>query len=168
ADTVRASSQAAMLALQRSGVKRLVMLTGDNQAAAESIAAQIGVTDVRAELLPEDKVSAVRGLQADYGAVAMVGDGINDAPALATADVSIAIGGASGGTTQAMETADITLMSDNLSKLAFLFNLSRATMRTISTNVILSIGIKLIFLVLVIVGLGTMWMAVLADVGVSL
>ena len=168
ADTVRASSQAAMKALQRSGVKRLVMLTGDNQAAAESIAAQIGVTDVRAELLPEDKVAAVRQLQADYGAVAMVGDGINDAPALATADVSIAIGGASGGTTQAMETADITLMSDNLGKLAFLFNLSRATMRTISTNVILSIGIKLVFLALVIVGLGTMWMAVLADVGVSL
>ncbi|MCB0212943.1 MAG: heavy metal translocating P-type ATPase, partial [Anaerolineae bacterium] len=168
ADTVRASSQEAMTALRRSGVKRLVMLTGDNRSAAETIAAQIGVTDVRAELLPEDKVAAVRELQADYGAVAMVGDGINDAPALATADVSIAIGGASGGTTQAMETADITLMSDNLGKLAFLFNLSRATMRTISTNVILSIGIKLVFLVLVIVGLGTMWMAVLADVGVSL
>ena len=168
ADTVRASSREAMVALRQAGVKRLVMLTGDNQSAAESIAAQIGVTDVRAELLPEDKVAAVRELQAAYGPVAMVGDGINDAPALATADVSIAIGGASGGTTQAMETADITLMSDNLSRLAFLFNLSRATMRTIGVNVFLSIGIKLVFLVLVLLGLGTMWMAVLADVGVSL
>ena len=157
-----------MAALRQAGVNRLVMLTGDNRSAAESIAAQIGVTDVRAELLPEDKVAAVRELQATYGPVAMVGDGINDAPALATADVSIAIGGASGGTTQAMETADITLMSDNLSRLAFLFNLSRATMRTIGVNVFLSIGIKLVFLVLVLLGVGTMWMAVLADVGVSL
>lgn len=168
ADTVRIDSREAMTALQQVGVKRLIMLTGDNQSAAASIAAEIGLTDVRAELLPEDKVVAVQGLQADYGSVAMVGDGINDAPALATADVSIAIGGASGGTTQAMETADITLMSDNLSKLAFLFGLSRATIQTISTNIILSIGVKLVFLILVLFGLGTMWMAVLADMGTSL
>ncbi len=168
ADTVRESSPEAIQALKASGLASIVMLTGDNNGTAQSVGAQIGVTDVRAELLPEHKVAAVETLQQEYGSIAMVGDGINDAPALATANVGIAIGGALGGTSQAMETADITLMSDDLRKLPFAFKLSQATMQTIRANVALSIGIKLIFLVLVLFGLGTMWMAVLADVGTSI
>ena len=168
ADTVRESSRDAIQALKASGLAEIVMLTGDNNGTAQSVGAQIGVTDVRAELLPEHKVAAVEALQQEYGSIAMVGDGINDAPALATANVGIAIGGALGGTSQAMETADITLMSDDLRKLPFAFKLSQATMQTIRANVALSIGIKLIFLVLVLFGLGTMWMAVLADVGTSI
>jgi Zn2+/Cd2+-exporting ATPase len=123
---------------------------------------------VRAELLPGQKVAAVEELQRIYGPIAMVGDGINDAPALATADVGIAIGGALGGTNQAMETADVTLMSDDLRRLPFALNLSRAARNTIWINVILSIGVKAIFFVLVLMGVGTMWMAVLADMGTSL
>ena len=166
-DTVRESSPAVVEKLKALGIDEIVMLTGDADATAQKIGAEIGVTEIRAELLPEDKVSAVAELQATYGPVVMVGDGINDAPALATADVGIAIGGA-GSTTQAMETADITLMHDDLSQLPFALRLSRATMRTIRANVIFSIGIKVAFLALVVMGLGTMWMAVLADVGTSL
>ncbi len=168
ADTVRESSREAIQALKASGLASIVMLTGDNNGTAQSVGAQIGVTDVRSERLPEHKVAAVEALQQEYGPIAMVGDGINDAPALATANVGIAIGGALGGTSQAMETADITLMSDDLRQLPFAYELSQATMRTIRTNVALSIGIKLVFLGLVLIGAGTMWMAVLADVGTSL
>ena len=168
ADTVRESSREAIKQLKQAGLKAIVMLTGDNNATAQTVGAEIGVTDVRAELLPEHKVAALEALQQEYGAMAMVGDGINDAPALATANVGIAIGGALGGTSQAMETADITLMSDDLRKLPFAYQLSQATMRTIGTNIALSIGIKFVFLVLVLLGMGTMWMAVLADVGTSL
>lgn len=168
ADTVRESSREAIQALKEAGLTSIVMLTGDNNGTAQSVGAQIGVTDVRAELLPEHKVAAIEALQQEYGPIAMVGDGINDAPALATANVGIAIGGALGGSSQAMETADITLMSDDLRKLPFAFKLSQATMQTIRANVALSIGIKLVFLVLVLFGLGTLWMAVLADVGTSI
>jgi len=168
ADTLRPDSREALALLRQAQFTNLVMLTGDNADTAASVGQQVGVTDVRAELLPEDKVAAVNALREQYGAVAMVGDGINDAPALATATVGIAVGGASGGTAQAMETADITLMSDDLRRLPFVFQLSRATMRTIQVNVALSIGIKLAFVLLVLLGLGTMWMAVLADMGTSL
>lgn len=168
ADAIRETSRGAIEMLKRLGIKILVMLTGDNRSAAEVIGSQIGVTEVRSELLPEDKVEAVNNLQREYGSVAMVGDGINDAPALATADTGIAIGGAWGGTAQAMETSDITLMSEDLRQLPFLLRLSRATMRTIRTNVGLSLLTKLAFLILVLLGLGTMWMAVLADMGTSL
>jgi Cd2+/Zn2+-exporting ATPase len=167
ADTVRATSQSAVQELKAAGMAAVVMLTGDNRGAAQTIGAQVGVTDVRAELLPADKLTAIRELQATHGAVAMVGDGINDAPALAAADVGIAIGGATG-TTQAMETADVTLMSADLRQLPFAVRLSRAAMRTIRINVALSIGIKLAFLVVVLLGWGTMWMAVLADMGTAL
>jgi Cd2+/Zn2+-exporting ATPase len=168
ADTVRQSSREAISLLKRGGLKKMVMLTGDSEAAALKVAGQIGLTDLEAGLMPGEKVSAVRKLQREYGAVAMVGDGINDTPALAAADVGIAIGGALGGTAQAMETADITLMSEDLRQLPFLFRLSRATLHTIKVNVALSLGVKLAFLGLVLLGLGTMWMAVLADMGTSL
>jgi Cd2+/Zn2+-exporting ATPase len=168
ADTIRGTSREAVEMLKRIGIKTLIMLTGDNRSAAEAIGAQIGVTQVRSELMPEEKVAAVNTLQNEYGHVAMVGDGINDAPALATADIGIAIGGAWGGTAQAMETSDITLMSEDLRQLPFLLRLSRATTRTIRVNVGLSLLTKLAFLILVLLGLGTMWMAVLADMGTSL
>lgn len=170
ADTVRETSREAVARLKQAGLSALVMLTGDAGSTAQRIADQVGLTDVQAELLPQDKVSAVETLQQRYGSVAMVGDGINDAPALATADIGIAIAGgetSTGATTQAMETADITLMSDDLRQLPFALKLSRATMQTIRFNVGLSIGIKLAFLILVLLGTGTMWMAVLADVGTS-
>lgn len=168
ADTVRESSCEAVAQLKVLGLRAVVMLTGDQQATAERIGADVGVTEVRAELLPEQKVGAVEALQREYGPVAIVGDGINDTPALATASVGIAISGSHGGTNQAMETADVTLMSDDLRQLPFAIGLSRATMRTVGVNIALSIGIKLVFLALVLMGMGTMWMAVLADVGTSL
>ncbi len=168
ADTVRETSREAVARLKSLGLKAVVMLTGDQQATAERIGADVGVTDVCAELLPEQKVAAVEALQQQYGSVAMVGDGINDTPALATAQVGIAIGGAHGGTNQAMETADVTLISDDLRRLPFVIRLSKTTLRTVGVNIALSIGIKLVFLVIVLFGWGTMWMAVLADMGTSL
>jgi Cd2+/Zn2+-exporting ATPase len=167
-DAVRATSAPAIADLRAAGVEHVVMLTGDERTAADVIAQEVGVTDVRAELLPAEKLDALAELQTEYGAVAMVGDGINDAPALAAADVGIAIGGAQGGTGQAMESADIVLMNDDMGRLAYVYRLSRAARNTIWFNIALSIGIKLVFMVLVIMGLGTMWMAVLADVGTSL
>ncbi len=164
ADTVRASSKTAVAQLKAQGLSPLVMLTGDNQITADKIAAEVGVTEVRANCLPEDKVTAVTQLRQQYEHVAMIGDGINDAPALATASVGIAIGN----TAQAMETADVVLMGDDLGQLPFAIRLSRAAMSTIRTNVGLSIGIKLAFVALVLAGLGSMWLAVFADVGVSL
>ena len=164
ADTVRESSKQAVGQLKKSGVDHLVMLTGDNQSTAEIVAEEVGVTELKANLLPEDKVTAVSALQDKYGVVVMVGDGINDTPALATADVGIAIGN----TAQAMETADITIMRNSLLPLPFAIKLSKATMRIIKANVIMSLGIKFLFLILVLLGMGTMWMAVLTDMGVFL
>lgn len=165
ADTLRQSSQAALTRLQQIGIAATVMLTGDQQATAQSIGQQAGVTLVRAELLPEQKVTAVQELLAKYGHVAMVGDGVNDAPALATATVGIAMGA---GTAQAIETADITLMGNDLSKLPFALQLSRAAMRTIQHNITAAIGVKGCFLLLALLGLGNLWLAVLADVGTAL
>ncbi len=168
ADTVRSTSQEALEMLKKMGIPTLVMLSGDDATVATRMGQQLGVTDVQAELMPEDKVTVLQSLRAQYGRVAMVGDGINDAPALATADVGIAIGVALGGTAQAMETADITLMSDDLRLLPFIFALARAAMRTVYVNLALSIGLKVLFVALVLSGLGTMWMAVAADMGTSL
>ena len=145
---------------------KTVMLTGDNRNVAESIARQIGgINEVRAGLLPENKQSVVRDLQAE-GKVAMIGDGINDAPALAQADVGIAMGGA--GTAQAMETADIVLMQDNLHALPQALRISRLTRRVVKQNIVLSLGLKLVVLALAIPGFATLWLAVMADVGATL
>ena len=166
ADTVRPDAREAVAALKRLGIRRTVMLTGDNERTAAAIAAQAGVDEARANLLPEDKVDAVERLLAKYGQVAMVGDGVNDAPALALATVGIAMGGA--GTDQALETADIVLMADDLSKFPFAMRLSRRTLGVIRQNIILSLLVKVAFMALAIPGLATLWMAVFADVGASL
>jgi Cd2+/Zn2+-exporting ATPase len=142
------------------------MLTGDHAASARRVAAELGITDVRADLLPAQKVDAVRGLKAAHGRVAMVGDGVNDAPALAAADVGIAMGVA--GSDVALETADVALMSDELRRIPYAIRLGRATVRNIQANIALSLGLKAVFLVLAAFGLATLWMAVAADMGASL
>ncbi|HRN67383.1 MAG TPA: heavy metal translocating P-type ATPase [Promineifilum sp.] len=164
ADTTRAGAAEAMADLSKMGISSLVMLTGDHAATAERIAAEVGLTDVRASLLPADKVAAVEELRAKYGNVAMVGDGINDTPALAAASVGLALGR----TAQALETADVVLLGDDLRQLPFAVRLARMAMNTVRVNVALSIGIKVVFFVLVLIGSGSMWMAVLADLGTSL
>lgn len=161
ADRVRDSSANAIQALQGLGLQT-AMLTGDADATAQHIAQQVGVDSVQAELLPQDKLSWI---QACHQRVAMIGDGVNDAPALAAATVGIAMGA---GTAQAMETADVTLMNNDLMRLPFLIRLSRATMQTIRFNVGLSLCAKLAFLALVLAGWGSLWLAVLADVGTAL
>jgi Cd2+/Zn2+-exporting ATPase len=166
ADPLRSDAAEAIAALRASGIDHVVMLTGDNPAAARAIAAQAGIGDVRANLLPEDKLAAVDGLLAQYGDIAMVGDGINDAPALARATVGIAMGSA--GSDQALETADVALMGDDLRLLPFAVRLSRRARAILMQNVALSLGIKAIFLILALGGAATLWMAVFADVGAAL
>jgi Cd2+/Zn2+-exporting ATPase len=167
ADLPRQESRTAIAELKSLGIQELVMLSGDQKGPALKIAENIGLSDVYAELLPQEKMERIKALQEKY-IVAMVGDGINDAPALAQANVGIAVGGALGGTAQAMETADVTLMGGTLSRLPFVIRLSRAAMRTVKFNVILALGIKLLFFLLVLSGKGTMWMAVFADTGTTL
>jgi Cd2+/Zn2+-exporting ATPase len=168
ADTLRDNSHEAINMLKQSGIDTHIMLTGDDQRTARLVGEETGMTEVRAGLLPGDKLTAIRELQAQFNKVAMVGDGINDTPALAASDVGIAISGATSGTAQALETADITLMNEDLRKLPFTYRLSRKTMRIIYANIALSLGLKFTFLLLVLLGYGTMWMAVLADVGTTL
>ena len=139
ADTLRHNAAATMASLRKLGVQHLVMLTGDNQQVAQQIAATVGLTDVRAELLPENKLTAIKALQQQYGAIAMTGDGVNDAPALASATVGIAMGGA--GTAVALETADVALMGDDLGKLPFAVGLSRAARAIIRQNLAVSLGV---------------------------
>jgi Cd2+/Zn2+-exporting ATPase len=164
-DQPRGSSQSVIRDLNALGVTT-VMLTGDNERAAHFIGREVGVTDVRANLMPEDKVAAVRGLLDEYGSVAMVGDGVNDTPALATATVGIAMGGA--GSAQALETADIALMADDLTQLPAALRLARFARALIRQNVILSFGLKAAFLLLALLGGASLWAAVFADVGMSL
>jgi Cd2+/Zn2+-exporting ATPase len=152
--------------LHRQGVQRVVMLTGDQEAAARAIASRLGIDDVRAGLLPHEKVAAVQELRRTHGAIAMVGDGVNDAPALAVADVGIAMGAI--GSDAALETADVALMTDELPKVAYAIRLSRATVRTIRANVAVSLILKAAFLALAVSGVATLWMAVIADTGTSL
>jgi Cd2+/Zn2+-exporting ATPase len=142
------------------------MLTGDHAAAARAVAASLGIDDVRADLLPADKADAVAELRRKYGTLAMVGDGVNDAPALATADVGIAMGVA--GSAAALETADVALMADELPKVTYAIRLSRATARNIRANIAFSLALKAAFLVMAVMGVATLWMAVAADMGASL
>ena len=142
------------------------MLSGDNAATASAVAAQAGIIDVRGNLLPEEKLAAIRQLQGQYGATGMIGDGINDAPALAQADIGFAMGGA--GTDIAIEAADVVIMNDNLRRIAETVRLSRRTHAVLWQNIALALGIKAVFFVLAVFGSATMWMAVFADMGASL
>jgi Cd2+/Zn2+-exporting ATPase len=162
ADEVRESSKDAVARLKEAGIERTIMLTGDNQATAQAIARKIGVDDFRAELLPEDKVKAVKELQQKYGKIAMVGDGINDAPALATSNLGVAMGVA--GTDAALETADIALMADDLTKLPFTVRLSRATLRNIKQNIWFSNTVNVITMILIVPGYASLLFVALADV----
>jgi Zn2+/Cd2+-exporting ATPase len=151
--------------LRRHGIESLVMLTGDGVATARAIAEAIGVDEFRAELMPEDKVAAVDELRRRFGAVAMVGDGVNDAPALASADVGIVMGAA--GSDAAIETADVALMADELLKIPYALRLSRATLRNIKVNLAISLALKAAFVVAAVAGAATLWMAIVADTGAS-
>jgi len=166
ADKMRDTGRAAIEELRKLGIKKSVMLTGDNTTTAQTIARVVGVDEVLAQLLPNQKLEAVQSLRREYKCVAMVGDGINDAPALASADVGIAMGSA--GAAQAIETASVALMSDNLNKLPFAIKLSRKAMRVIKQNIAVSLVLKGIFLILALPGFATLWMAVIADTGASL
>ncbi len=165
ADTIKESSLDAIAELHRLGV-RTMMLSGDNQHTAEAIAQKVGIDEVRAGLLPEDKLKIIETFQGNGGTVGMVGDGVNDAPALARADVGFAMGAA--GTDTAIETADVALMDDDLRKVALFVQLSRTTSAILKQNITLALGIKAVFLALTIMGHATMWMAVFADMGASL
>jgi Cd2+/Zn2+-exporting ATPase len=164
ADTSRTTSRDVIAAL-RDAKMHTVMLTGDGAAVAAEIGRQVGVDQVLAELLPADKMSAISELARDGRAVAMVGDGVNDAPALAQADVGIAMGGA--GSAQAMETADVVLMADDLTQLPFVLKLSRRTRATIGANIAFALAVKAIVFALAAAGLATLWLAIVADVGAS-
>lgn len=166
ADEVREVSKEAIRSLHGLGIEKTVMLTGDNKRTGEYIGAKVGVTDVKAELLPEHKLKAIQRLKEEYDYVAMVGDGVNDAPALAAATVGIAMGGA--GTDTALETADVALMTDDLNKLPFIVKLSRKALAIIKQNITFSIGIKVVALLLVVPHWLTLWMAIVADMGATL
>ncbi len=165
ADTIKETSRTAIAELKTMGVTP-VMLTGDNPATARTVAEHAGIADARGNLLPEDKLRAIVEMRSQYGPTAMTGDGINDAPALAQADIGIAMGGM--GTDTAMEAADIVIMNDDLHNIAVAIRLSRKTHAVLWQNIALALGIKAVFLVLAIFGNASMWMAVFADMGASL
>ncbi|MEG0286745.1 MAG: heavy metal translocating P-type ATPase [Vagococcus sp.] len=166
ADEVRESSKEVIKKLHQLGIEHTIMLTGDNIKTAQFIGSEIGVTDIKGDLMPEDKLDYIKQLQKTYGKVAMIGDGVNDAPALAASTVGIAMGGA--GTDTALETADVALMGDDLQKLPFIIGLSRKTLKIIKQNIIFSLGIKLLALLLIIPGWLTLWIAIVADMGATL
>src|SRR3990167_2103065 len=166
ADVVRDNARAAVAQLKKLGIKKVFMLTGDNEGTAKAIAQIIGIVAFQSELLPEDKINQVHRLAKEYSSVAMVGDGINDAPAMASASLGIAMGAI--GSDVAIETADVALMTDDLTKIGWLISHSHRTMRVIKQNTSFSFAIKVIFLTLAIAGIATLWMAIAADMGASL
>ena len=166
ADPIREESKAVLQKLKGIGIHHTVMLTGDHKQTGEAIGGSLGMTDVRAGLMPEDKLTAIKQLREEYGRVAMVGDGINDAPALAESTIGIAMGGA--GTDAALETADIALMADDLEKLPYTIKLSRKTLRIIKENIMFALGLKIVALLLIIPGWLTLWIAIFADMGATL
>lgn len=165
ADEMRESSKEVISKLNQIGIGT-VMLTGDNQRTAEAIGTEVGVSDIKADLLPEDKLNFIKELRGKHQSVAMVGDGVNDAPALAASTVGVAMGGA--GTDTALETADIALMSDDLRKLPYTIKLSRKALMIIKQNITFSLAIKLVALLLVVPGWLTLWIAIFADMGATL
>ena len=165
ADRPRDTARGAIGLLREQGVRWVVMLTGDHERTAARIATELGLDEHHSQLLPEQKHALVRALRSRHGAVLMVGDGINDAPALAAADVGIAMGAA--GSDAALETADVALMSDELLRLPYAIRLARATLRNVRMNVGISLALKAAFLVMAVTGIATLWMAVLADTGAS-
>ncbi|WP_047982406.1 MULTISPECIES: heavy metal translocating P-type ATPase [Ornithinibacillus] len=166
ADEVRDSSKEVIKKLHQLGIKKTIMLTGDNKGTANAIGQHVGVSDIQAELMPQDKLDYIKQLRSEFGKVAMVGDGINDAPALAASTVGIAMGGA--GTDTALETADVALMADDLRRLPFTVILSRKTLNIIKANITFAIAIKFIALLLVIPGWLTLWIAILSDMGATI
>ena len=165
-DTVRANAAEAIRALHLAGVRKVIMLSGDNQRTVDAIAQQVGIDEAHGDLLPEHKIERVRGLLAEHGHVGMIGDGVNDAPAMAAASVGIAMGTA--GTDTAIETADVALMQDDLGKVAEAILLGRRAMRVIQTNIAFALGVKAVFLVLAFTGHTSLWLAILADTGATL
>ena len=168
ADVVKDDAAEAIRALHDTGVKKTVMLTGDRKEVADAVAAELGVTEVHAQLLPADKVEQVERLlkeESEHGKLAFVGDGINDAPVLTRADVGIAMGAM--GSDAAIEAADIVLMDDKPSNIARAMHVARKTMRIVWQNIIFALGVKLLILVLAALGIANMWLAVFGDVGVA-
>jgi Cd2+/Zn2+-exporting ATPase len=165
-DTMRANAPGAIRNLRASGVQKVVMLSGDNQRTVNAIARQAGIDQAHGDLLPDQKIERIRQLLTEHKQVGMIGDGVNDAPAMAAATVGIAMGAA--GTDTAIETADIALMKDDLSKVAEAIQLGRRTVHTIQFNITFSIAVKLVFLVLAVLGYTSLWLAIAADTGATL
>lgn len=166
ADQIRETSNEVIRKLHELGIEKTVMLTGDNERTANAIGKEIGISEIKADLLPEDKLNIIKELREKYHSVAMVGDGVNDAPALAASNIGVAMGGA--GTDTALETADIALMSDDLRKLPFTIKLSRKALETIKQNIAFSLIVKILALLLVVPGWLTLWIAIFADMGATL
>jgi Cd2+/Zn2+-exporting ATPase len=166
ADSIRPKAKEIVADLRAAGIGRVVMLTGDNKGTADVVGREIGVDEIRAELLPADKVKAIEELVERYGQVGMIGDGVNDAPAMARSTLGIAMGAA--GTDAAIETADIALMSDDLSRLPWLIRHSRRALSIIRQNIVASLTVKALFVVLTLLGHSSLWAAIAADTGMSL
>jgi Zn2+/Cd2+-exporting ATPase len=166
ADEVRQEALPAIEQMRQAGIERIVMLTGDNRGTADSVGRTLAVDEIHAELLPEDKVAAIEDLVRRYERVAMVGDGVNDAPAMARASLAIAMGAA--GTDAALETADIALMGDDLRNIPWLMRHSRRTVSIIRQNIFAALGVKALFVALTLAGHASLWAAIAADTGMSL
>lgn len=166
ADAIRPAARQVLMALRQAGVAHTIVLTGDNRPTAQRVGREVGADEVQAELLPEDKLQAVERLVKQYGQVAMVGDGVNDAPALARATLGVAMGAA--GSDAAIETADVALMSDDLTRLPWLVRHARRTLAIIQQNIAFSLGVKLLFLILTLFGQSSLWAAIAADTGATL